>query len=578
MPQIDIDRDTLLQLAEVLKRESGISLQGLREDLVRARLNRRLTSLGITTLRDYVTRLERDRKELPLFVNLMTTNHTYFFRETPHLEFIENTFLERFFAGGPRPLSIWCAACSTGEEPYTLAMLVHRFLQQRRLTATVRISGTDINTEALRTAQNGVYPANRLSNVPREIRMAYFRQGRIPHDKFYRVNDSIRELVKFSPLNLISPVQMFRRFDLVMCRNVLIYFEPQTVRQVVRFLCDSVATDGAFITGLSEQVERYDPRLCSIGRSIYVFDEASTYRDRPLSYTGTKVVGTVAPANAPRLSASTRRTTPAPADREPAAAAARSRRPSTTARTQPSETSPSTVPPASTRPTPSRRTRADIALSPSTSRTRGAEIAASRAALIDATPVIAIGASTGGIEALQAVVPSFETDGPAILIAQHIPPKYSTNLADALALATSLPVREARGGEPVLPGHVYVSPGGRHLTVRRRDDQLVCVVRDTPVRRFRPSVDLLFESLARLEKIRVIAAILTGMGDDGTKGALALREHGHYVIGQDEASSLVYGMPAAAAAAGALDVQLPLRSIGSALVRRAGRPGGPKAA
>ncbi|MEE9382063.1 MAG: chemotaxis protein CheB [Nannocystaceae bacterium] len=512
-----IDRDTLLTLADLLERETGISLQGLRDELVRARLARRLRVLGIESVRDYATRLEVDSAEMPHFINLMTTNHTYFFREIAHLDFLQNVFLPRFYADGPRPLNLWCAACSTGEEPYTVAMLVDRFLHDQKVTSAVTIMASDINTEALRTAKNGVYPASRLGNLPREIKSEYLRQGRFPHDGFFRVNDHIRKMVRFSPLNLVSPVKLFRRFDLVFCRNVLIYFEPQTVRQVVRFLCDMLQEDGAFITGLSEQVERHDPRLCPLGRSIYTFREDSRYAHQRWE---AKSVATTAPPRARP------RTVPAPERR--------------------SDSKPLSV-----------------------SRPRHSPVATARSH--PHTSLIAIGASTGGIDALQRVVRELRTDGPSVLIAQHIPPKYSSSLADTLAHMTRLEAIEAVDGSALRSGHIYVSPGGRHLTVRSRGGRLVCVVRDAPQRRFRPSVDLLFESLAALNQVHIVAAILTGMGNDGTSGAIALRERGHYVIAQDEETSLVYGMPGSAAAADAVDIQLPLNAIGRSLANRAER-------
>jgi two-component system chemotaxis response regulator CheB len=181
--------------------------------------------------------------------------------------------------------------------------------------------------------------------------------------------------------------------------------------------------------------------------------------------------------------------------------------------------------------------------------------------------VVAIGASTGGTEALHEILQSLPADSPPVLIAQHMPQGFTAAFAAWLDDQCAVCVREAASGDRLVPGTVLVAPGGSHLTVREHRDGLVACVNDGPlVARHRPSVDVLFDSVARTVGRGAVGAVLTGMGDDGSKGLLALRAAGALTIAQDEATSVVYGMPKAAVEAGAVDLVLPLHEIGAALL------------
>jgi len=186
--------------------------------------------------------------------------------------------------------------------------------------------------------------------------------------------------------------------------------------------------------------------------------------------------------------------------------------------------------------------------------------------------VLAIGASTGGTEAIRGVLSQLPGNAPPVLIAQHIPPAFSLAFAQRLDQHSALQVREVDAMCPLLPGHAYLAPGGRHLRVVRTGLQLHCRVDDdAPVRRHRPSVDVLFESLAAHAGARTSAALLTGMGDDGARGLLALRRAGAATIAQDRASSVVWGMPGTAVALGAAREIVPLALVAGRLLASASR-------
>ncbi|WP_313316540.1 chemotaxis response regulator protein-glutamate methylesterase [Stenotrophomonas sp.] len=186
--------------------------------------------------------------------------------------------------------------------------------------------------------------------------------------------------------------------------------------------------------------------------------------------------------------------------------------------------------------------------------------------------LIAIGASAGGTEALRVVLEAMPADAPAIVMTQHLPASFSTAFAERLDRHSAMSVREASDGEAILPGHAYLPPGGRHLRVIRDGARWRCRVDDTaPVNLHKPAVDVLFQSVAQNAGANAIGAILTGMGEDGARGLLAMKLAGAPTLAQDEASSVVWGMPGSAVRLGATDEVLPLERISERLLALAQR-------
>jgi two-component system chemotaxis response regulator CheB len=176
--------------------------------------------------------------------------------------------------------------------------------------------------------------------------------------------------------------------------------------------------------------------------------------------------------------------------------------------------------------------------------------------------LIAVGASTGGVEALQELLTAFPPDAPAILVTQHMPALFTASFAKRLDQCCAVSVSQAKDGERILPGHVYIAPGGFHLELARNGANYVCRVHEQPpVSGHRPSVDVLFRSVASAAGANSVGIILTGMGKDGSAGLLEMRRAGASTIGQDEATCVVYGMPKAAHDCGATEIELPLSKI-----------------
>jgi len=182
--------------------------------------------------------------------------------------------------------------------------------------------------------------------------------------------------------------------------------------------------------------------------------------------------------------------------------------------------------------------------------------------------VIAIGTSTGGTQALEYVLTALPDDAPRIVVVQHMPEKFTAAFAARLDALCRINVREARSGDRVLPGCALIAPGGRHMTLKRNGAQYqVDILDGPPVSRHRPSVDVLFRSVARIAGKNAVGIIMTGMGDDGAKGLLEMHECGAPTLAQDEESCVVYGMPKEAVKLGAVSKIIPLDAIAGAIAK-----------
>jgi len=182
--------------------------------------------------------------------------------------------------------------------------------------------------------------------------------------------------------------------------------------------------------------------------------------------------------------------------------------------------------------------------------------------------VVVVGASTGGTEALRVFLEALPADSPGIVVVQHMPETFTAAFARRLDSLCRVSVSEAQGGEPVLRGHVLIAPGNRHILLKRSGARYHVELRDGPlVTRHRPSVDVLFRSVARYAGRNAVGVIMTGMGDDGAHGMLEMKKAGASTLAQDEATSVVFGMPKEAINLGGVDSVLPLTSLAPAVLR-----------
>ncbi|MFK7735807.1 MAG: chemotaxis response regulator protein-glutamate methylesterase [Pirellulaceae bacterium] len=191
-------------------------------------------------------------------------------------------------------------------------------------------------------------------------------------------------------------------------------------------------------------------------------------------------------------------------------------------------------------------------------------------ALITSThKMVAIGASTGGTQALAQILPTFPANAPGTVIVVHMPAGFTGRFAKRLDEICQMRVHEAKDNNPILPGHILLAPGSKHMSVRRNGARYLVKIDDSPpVNQFKPSVDVLFNSVAKYVGSNAVGAVLTGMGNDGAAGLLNMKNAGAETIAQDESTSVVYGMPREAFELGAVDAVLPLPKIGPEILKR----------
>jgi len=254
------DEDFIL-FRDLIHRVSGISLSEHKRELIVSRLTKRLRTLGLGGFREYydfLTQDPRGQEEMGQLVNRMTTNKTDFYRESHHFRYLSETVLPGLVAEkearGDRRLRAWSAACSTGEEPYTLAITLAEFFEDRR-DWEIKILASDLDTEVLNFAIRGRYPAERLAPVPKTILHKYFQQAPGPGAPAYLVSPALGRLLTFSRVNLHQSSFPFKEpLDFIFCRNVMIYFDMPGKISLLRKFHRVLRPGGHIFVGHSESL------------------------------------------------------------------------------------------------------------------------------------------------------------------------------------------------------------------------------------------------------------------------------------------------------------------------------------
>jgi chemotaxis protein methyltransferase CheR len=258
--QADFDR-----VRKLIYDHAGISLAPIKQDMVYSRLARRLRALGLARFEDYLVRLEQgDEQEWETFVNSLTTNLTAFFREAHHFEILTRQMRE----SRRRPFRIWCSAASTGEEPYSLAMTACEAFDS--LKPPVEIIASDIDTNVLATAGQGVYLQERVERLTTARLQRFFLRGKGSQSGYVRVRPELQQLITFTRINLLDtrwPIH--GPFDALFCRNVMIYFDKPTQYQILRKFQPLVGEDGFLYAGHSESFLHAADVFRSLGRTVY---------------------------------------------------------------------------------------------------------------------------------------------------------------------------------------------------------------------------------------------------------------------------------------------------------------------
>jgi len=275
---VDLERefafseDDFRSLSKLAYEQAGIVLPESKRNLIYGRLSRRLRALELSTFRDYRAYLTGagGAGEMQNFVNSISTNLTKFFRESHHFDHFRSTVVVPYAQArgrGNRRLRIWSAGCSTGEEPYTIAVILQREMADIA-RHDVRILATDIDTEVLAKAAQGEYPENSIEDVPKAYR-SYFAQNPGGRGSTVRLSTATRSLIAFRQLNLLNTWPFRGQFDAVFCRNVMIYFDTPTKAALVERFVERLIPGGWLYIGHSESLLGSHNGLKLMGRTIY---------------------------------------------------------------------------------------------------------------------------------------------------------------------------------------------------------------------------------------------------------------------------------------------------------------------
>ncbi len=437
-------------------------------------LLRRMRLCGTENLREYLRFAQDSDAEFSELLSALTIHTTSWFREKPHFDKLlerAKLHIESYKqAPSPPPLRILSAACSSGEEVYTMALVLEP-LREVFPKFDYFIEGWDIDPVSVKKAARAIYEVAALDQIPQEHHR-FVRKGEARAEGFFTLAPSIRQRCSFSVQSLDHSFssKLDNHFQAIFCRNVLIYFKGIQVERIIRSLLRVLDEQGALFLGHSESIVAADFGLKSLGNAVYSLDSSTQKRSGEVN------------------------------ERERATA---------------------------------REITSRLELKP--------------------PKLILVGASTGGTEALLRLLKDMPRPCPPVVVVQHIATSFAKSFAERLSKASGLELGTPRSGIEVKADHLYMAWDDYHIGLKRSGGVLQVETNLGPQQHsVRPAVDFLFESSAILSNAEhIIAVLLTGMGKDGALGLLRLRKAGAMTFTQDEASSIVYGMPGEAVALGA---------------------------
>ena len=259
--------DEFEKIRKLIHQKAGISMSTAKRSLVAGRLRKRLVALELDSYQAYYQYLKKNQDsgtgEMQRFIDLLTTNETWFFREERHFE-----FLAKLAADEPsqKAMNVWSAASSSGEEAYSIAMTL---AQTKGLTSPWNILGTDISSEILARANKGIYMKGKIKGLSDHLKRKYMLNGVREYEDYLAVVPELKRKVKFQPFNLITSPLPSTKFDVIFCRNVLIYFDQQHKKEVIHRLAGCLKVGGYFFPGHSESLHGLYDELKSVAPSIY---------------------------------------------------------------------------------------------------------------------------------------------------------------------------------------------------------------------------------------------------------------------------------------------------------------------
>ncbi|MBU2511796.1 chemotaxis protein CheR [bacterium] len=275
-----LNHEEFIKLSNFIQSNFGIKMPEVKKSLLESRLQKRLKLLKLNNFSEYCKYLlssEGLENELPFFIDRITTNKTDFFREDEHFDYLINQVLPRILLNGGKKyniLKVWSAGCSSGEEPYTLAMVISDFFEKNRLSSIkLSILATDVSQEVLQIAKAAVYPEIRAIPIPQHLKKKYLLKSKSRENKQIKIAPEIRRLVTFGKLNFMDSNYGFvDKFEIIFCRNVIIYFDKITQNRILSNIISHLVTGGYFFQGHSETIQGIDLPLKQLSPTIYIKD------------------------------------------------------------------------------------------------------------------------------------------------------------------------------------------------------------------------------------------------------------------------------------------------------------------
>ncbi len=267
--EFEYTRADFEELRQISNSHSGIIVTDDKFDMFYSRLSKRIRVLGLPNVKAYCQYLkENEATEFTTFINAITTNLTAFFRENHHFEYVKDIIIPELLKRNHanREIKVWSAGCSTGEEPYSIAMTL---LENLPTGWIVKILATDLDTNVLQTAASGVYSDDRISGLSVEQQKRWFKKGSGANSNKVKVKPELQELIRFKQLNLMQDWPMKGPFDFIFCRNVIIYFDRDTKESLVNRYSGFLATGSHLLIGHSESLHQIETDFDLIGNTIY---------------------------------------------------------------------------------------------------------------------------------------------------------------------------------------------------------------------------------------------------------------------------------------------------------------------
>jgi len=579
------EQDQIFLLAEKL---TGASRHTpFRHGLFINNIVKRIEDLGLANLHDYLNFVDSSPDEYDLLISLLTIHTTAWFREAPHFSKFDEILKVHGLSG--KTFHVWCSACSTGEEVYSFALLLEQY-RRSHSGFEYRIKGTDIDPLALDVARQAIYRSRSLANIPEKY-YPYVLEGQGNTEGLITLCPEIRKRCDFEIHDLRSDaITRDGDFDVVICRNVLIYFNPETVETVIRNQLKALKPEGYLFLGHSEVIRAASYKVQSVGSSVYHFSAPPKVIQDP----GRKKILVVDDSASMRrfltrmmddLSFEVKSAASAEEAAEivtkehfdlitldlhmPGMGGEQWLQQVRVAGLSTPVVIISSAYPAdadavlklfeigaqdyidkdelSSNPEKVKDIVRQLIYSEENKRAARKKMRFKGYRVPDWRPeIIMIGASTGGPQALNYILRGLPSSTPPVLVVQHISHKFALPFADRLVQTSGLKLGQIEDGAPLICGHLYMALGDYHVGVKRRTGAVVLdIIKSGPVNGHRPSVDILFNSGATVEQ-RILALLLTGMGKDGALGMRYLRQAGGFTVAQSEEDAVIFGMPRAA--------------------------------